>query len=40
LPYIDVLAGTSVIEDYRAFLKFFGTYIKPDKYRSSRMRYA
>lgn len=40
LPYIDVLAGTSVIEDYRVFLKFFGSYIKPNKHRSLRVRYA
>ncbi len=31
LPYVDVLAGTSILEDYRSFLKFFGTCIKPQK---------
>jgi len=34
LPYIDVLAGTSIVEDYRAFLRFFGPYIKPRKTRT------
>ncbi|MEM0482100.1 MAG: VWA domain-containing protein [Nitrososphaerota archaeon] len=29
LPYIDVLAGMSVLEDYSSFLRFFGKSIKP-----------
>jgi uncharacterized protein with von Willebrand factor type A (vWA) domain len=40
MPYIDVLAGTSVVEDYRSFLKFFGTYIKPQKSKLSVMKHA
>jgi hypothetical protein len=31
LPYIDVLAGTSVLEDMNSFLRFFGRSIKPMK---------
>jgi uncharacterized protein with von Willebrand factor type A (vWA) domain len=30
-PYIDVLAGTSVLEDMNSFLRFFGRSIKPMK---------
>lgn len=40
LPYIDVLAGTSIIDDYRAFLKFFGPSIKPYKTYPKMMKYA
>jgi uncharacterized protein with von Willebrand factor type A (vWA) domain len=31
LPYVDILAGTSVLEDYHSFLTFFGKSIKPMK---------
>ncbi|MEM1967054.1 MAG: VWA domain-containing protein [Nitrososphaerota archaeon] len=31
LPFIDVLAGTSILEDYQAFLRSFGKSIKPLK---------
>jgi hypothetical protein len=34
LPYIDVLAGTSVLEDMNSFLRFFGRSIKPMKAQS------
>lgn len=40
LPYVDVLAGTSVVEDYKSFLKFFGAYIKPQKSKLSVMKHA
>ncbi|MCS7117482.1 MAG: VWA domain-containing protein [Thaumarchaeota archaeon] len=31
LPYIDVLAGTSTLEDMNSFIRFFGKSIKPLK---------
>ena len=40
LPYVDVLAGTSVVEDYKSFLKFFGACIKPQKSKLSVMKHA
>jgi hypothetical protein len=38
LPYIDVLAGMSVLEDYSSFLRFFGKSIKPLKRGESLVR--
>lgn len=40
LPYIDVLAGTSVLEDYRSFIRFFGPSIKPMKQSEQHVIYA
>ncbi|MCX8203737.1 MAG: VWA domain-containing protein, partial [Nitrososphaeria archaeon] len=31
LPYVDVLAGTSTLEDMGSFVRFFGKSIKPLK---------
>jgi len=39
LPYIDVLAGLSVMENYASFLTFFGKSIKPLKRGVSLVRY-
>jgi uncharacterized protein with von Willebrand factor type A (vWA) domain len=39
LPYIDILAGTSIMEDYHSFLTFFGKSIKPMKRSSYQARY-
>ena len=33
LPYVDVLAGTMVLEDMNSFLRFFGRAITPMKVR-------
>ncbi|MEM0381126.1 MAG: VWA domain-containing protein [Nitrososphaerota archaeon] len=39
LPYIDILAGMSVLEDYSSFLRFFGKSIKPLKRGESLVRH-